>query len=611
MLDAEEAGWLVEAVRVRVHERLGCGSVLEYLERVLGYGPRLAKERLRVAEALSQLPALRTCLANGELAWSAVRELSRVATPLTEAEWIAAARRKTVRQIEEMVSGRRSGDRPDDPADPSLRRHVLRLEISADALAAFREARRHLQSEVGHSLEDDELVRMLSHCALDGRRDPGRAAYQVAMTVCTECRRGARDGAGQVFAVETAQVDAALCDAQQVFIETQATRPVLDSSHADAPGAPRRRVDSEAARPDMQERSASSRMGSDHIEARSGEFELVPGSESLGASDNCHACADGFDLAPAVEIHGTSGNCRAGWDEFERPPGSESHATGNCQVCPGGFELTSAVETHVGRSGKTPSTTSSTIHRPARRPERPRPEPMSAPPVVPAATQTIPPRIRRLIWRRDHRRCKVPGCRAASWLEIHHIVPLSEGGDHDPSRMLLLCSAHHGRVHTGRLRIDGSAPGRLAFTHPNGAPFGDLDRAIDGDAIDADSELDRVARRRMEDDAVGALRRTGVSAGDARNAVAEAARAQPGTIEDLLRRAFAILGRTVYASRVSERQACYVARGGKVRRPPGAVGPIARCSFGDARVATTPSKRSVSIGPMRVGGRSCVGARAQ
>jgi hypothetical protein len=196
---------------------------------------------------------------------------------------------------------------------------------------------------------------MLSHCALDGRRDPGRAAYQVAMTVCTECRRGTRDGAGQVFAVETAQVDAALCDAQQVFIETHATRPVLDSSHADAPGAPRRRVDSEAARPDMQERSASSRMGSDHIEARSGEFELAPGSEFLGASDNC-------------------------------------------QVCPGGFELTSAVETHVGRSGKTPSTTSSTIHRPARRPEWPRPEPLSAPPIVPAATQTIPPRIRRLIW---------------------------------------------------------------------------------------------------------------------------------------------------------------------------------------------------------------------
>ncbi len=212
--DAEEARWLVAAVRLRVHEQVGYATALEYLERLFGYGPRMAKERLRVAEALAGLPAMRDALAAGGLTWSAVRELSRVAQAGTEAEWLAAARGKTARQIEEMVSGRKPGDRPSDPAEP-VTRHVLRLELSAEALAAFREARRQIELEVGHSLDDDAAVRMLAHYALRGPDDPGRAAYQVALTVCEECGRGTRDGSGQALAVEPHHIEAARCDAQE------------------------------------------------------------------------------------------------------------------------------------------------------------------------------------------------------------------------------------------------------------------------------------------------------------------------------------------------------------------------------------------------------------
>src|SRR5688500_603778 len=115
--DAEEARWLLEGRRVRVHEPLGYATFLSYLEHVFGYGPRLASERLRVAEAIAALPAMNDALASGELCWSAVRELTRVAVPATEAEWIAAARGKSMRDVEDMVSGRKSGDRPGDPVD--------------------------------------------------------------------------------------------------------------------------------------------------------------------------------------------------------------------------------------------------------------------------------------------------------------------------------------------------------------------------------------------------------------------------------------------------------------------------------------------------------------
>ena len=122
-LDAEEARWLREAEAQQIWRPLGMVSALDYLERQLGYGPRAAQDRLRVARALGRLPELTAALDNGELAYSAVRELTRVATPGTEAAWCARARGKNLRQIEQLVAGHKPGDDPDDPPAPEVQRH--------------------------------------------------------------------------------------------------------------------------------------------------------------------------------------------------------------------------------------------------------------------------------------------------------------------------------------------------------------------------------------------------------------------------------------------------------------------------------------------------------
>src|SRR5207344_1621257 len=77
--DAEEGRWLLAALRSAAHVHLGFGSFSEYAERLLGYKPRSTQERLRVAEALEQLPAMARALEQGTLHWSAIRELTRVA----------------------------------------------------------------------------------------------------------------------------------------------------------------------------------------------------------------------------------------------------------------------------------------------------------------------------------------------------------------------------------------------------------------------------------------------------------------------------------------------------------------------------------------------------
>ncbi|HEY3498169.1 MAG TPA: hypothetical protein VGK73_25900, partial [Polyangiaceae bacterium] len=128
-LDDEEGRWLLAALGEGTHIRFGFGSFNEYSERMFGYGPKVTQEKLRVAEALEELPMLAGELRGGALNFSVIRELTRVATRDTEGDWVQVARGKTVREVEQLVSGRRPGNRPDDAADARAKRHVLRFEV--------------------------------------------------------------------------------------------------------------------------------------------------------------------------------------------------------------------------------------------------------------------------------------------------------------------------------------------------------------------------------------------------------------------------------------------------------------------------------------------------
>src|SRR5678815_97925 len=183
-LDADEVSWLREAERVEVWTKRALPNALAYLEQVLGYAPRTAKEKLRVARALGTLPALTAALAANTLHYSAVRELTRVATPATERVWIEAARqKKSLREIEELVSGRRPGDLPTDAADDEARLHRVTWLVTGETLALMRQARTVLDDERGTSLDDDAFAAAAFASVLGGADDgeaPNQARHQVA-----------------------------------------------------------------------------------------------------------------------------------------------------------------------------------------------------------------------------------------------------------------------------------------------------------------------------------------------------------------------------------------------------------------------------------------------
>ena len=173
----EEGRLLREALRAGVHRRLGMGSFAEYVERHFGYNGRLVKEKLRVAQALEELPETSDALRSGRLTWSAVRELTRVATAKTEREWLAQAQGRTVRQVEEAVSGRALGDLPSDPVDAKLRRHVLRYEVSGETRALLLDAIAKLRRDTGEALDDDAVLSLMAApCSRPSQETPTKDA---------------------------------------------------------------------------------------------------------------------------------------------------------------------------------------------------------------------------------------------------------------------------------------------------------------------------------------------------------------------------------------------------------------------------------------------------
>jgi hypothetical protein len=97
-----------------------------------------AREHVRVARALRDLPVIRARFAAGKLSYAKVRALTRIAAPATEAGLAELAGPMTANQLERFARAHRQVTRADDAAARVRRRLVWRLEEDGSLSGTFR-----------------------------------------------------------------------------------------------------------------------------------------------------------------------------------------------------------------------------------------------------------------------------------------------------------------------------------------------------------------------------------------------------------------------------------------------------------------------------------------
>jgi hypothetical protein len=99
----------------------------------LGMGLSAAYERVRVARALRELPAIATAFTAGQLSWTQVRAVTRVATPAEEETYLHLARHAAGAQIERLTRGvRRARRLADAAANPDATVERTRCDVRYD-----------------------------------------------------------------------------------------------------------------------------------------------------------------------------------------------------------------------------------------------------------------------------------------------------------------------------------------------------------------------------------------------------------------------------------------------------------------------------------------------
>src|SRR6266850_795379 len=126
----------------------GFKSCAEWLSWRVGLDLHAAYERVRVARALPNLPRIAETLARGELSYSKVRALTRVATPETEDRLLAFARCGTAAHVERLVRAWRRVDRNAENREAAHQHKSRSLHVYQDEDGMF-VIRGRLTPEVG------------------------------------------------------------------------------------------------------------------------------------------------------------------------------------------------------------------------------------------------------------------------------------------------------------------------------------------------------------------------------------------------------------------------------------------------------------------------------
>ena len=175
---------LIEFQTRRLYLAEGCGSLFTYCVQVLGLCESAAYNRIEVARAAKDYPAILGALEDGSLTLTAARRLAPHLTPTNHADVLAAARYKSKRELDELIAT--LAPRPDAPAEL----HPLPEGVTQRGdVACLSPDRYRIQFTIGLETRNklQEVQDLLRHSIRDG--DLGEIFDRALTTLLQKAQR--------------------------------------------------------------------------------------------------------------------------------------------------------------------------------------------------------------------------------------------------------------------------------------------------------------------------------------------------------------------------------------------------------------------------------------
>jgi hypothetical protein len=392
---------------------MGIRSLGHWASIYLGIDMRTAAQQARVGRQLEALPAIAGAAAAGELGWSKLRLVAKVAQPETESRWLDLAREMSVGQLGRVVAAYRRAEETDDHdhSDNHRDRRGIWLFDEPDGLVRIQ----------GLLEPDDAAVlraALAAHTELLWRAGPhGRSDTAETGGAGDTGRAGDPGAPGDAGAPS----------------EPGAPDDPADPGDAGAPGEAGEpgRDAGDPARPSEVDPTLAARdpAASRRVDAL---VSLARAALAVGAPPD-----DGDDLTQVLLVidHDVlAGGCEVGRCQLSDGPAIGT-ATARRLCCDARLQPLVHSRGQPLRLGRS--------HRLVNRAQR------------------------RALRFRDGPGCAFPGC-AARHVDAHHIVFWGDGGTTDLDNLCLLCRHHHRLLHEGGYRA-ALVDGRPRFFRPDGS----------------------------------------------------------------------------------------------------------------------------------------------
>jgi hypothetical protein len=177
----------------------GLSSCAHWLNWRCGIGLNAAREKVRAAHALRQLPRTSACFATGELSFSKVRAITRIANLENEQELLDLSRHATAAQVEKLVRAYRRAGR-------LQAREQARAQHASRELHYYHDEDGCLVIRARLPAEEGAIVLQALNTAMDAQHEEHKASESedvTAVTFATENRFAQRRVDALVTMAET------------------------------------------------------------------------------------------------------------------------------------------------------------------------------------------------------------------------------------------------------------------------------------------------------------------------------------------------------------------------------------------------------------------------